>query len=180
MTQTMTTRDTARANMGLKEVVEIALVVLALIVLTVVLKAVTEVIFDEEEDASQNNMEELGRQLEKMEAGATKTMPIYVKEDLFIVGFNLDDTNLDLSSCGIDIPLAKPPVACRNKACVCLCNKEGDHPGCVGEVCYAFDDKIKLQGGTECQYLFVNGNKDPQTVYLHRLEDEARVCQSEC
>jgi len=171
-------KSTAKASMGLKEIIQLMMVMIIIVVLTAVLTNVIDTMIGEESTASENNMLELGKQIEKMEADDTKNMPIFIEEKKFVIGFNMQVDKLDLSSCGISISVAKP-FKCQNNPCICLCETD-KKKGCKEEICYLLDDKLKLRGGTQCPYLFVNGNKDPQTVYLHKLQDEARVCSTKC
>ena len=163
------------------------MVTLALLVLFGLFKGLIDLIAGdtEEDEASMRNFQELARQVNEMETGKSKEMPIYVSKDKFIVGFERDKATASAVGCpDLDYKgkhtIYKPAV-CGSKPCLCLCDnkyscRENKEIDCITK----FDTNFDFRGGASCNAALVPGNTKPQTIFILKQKDYVKICSEEC
>jgi len=156
----------------LETIINLVLVTMALLVLFGIFKGLTS-LFTNKDEASINNLNELANLVENLEKGDTKEMPIYVKEEKFIVGFGSTIT-LVPAQCDLEKQVKKP-IDCGTRPCLCLC--EDDE--CDKKTCKTFDGNFEFKGDP-CQSAVIIGQKKPQTVFLRKRADEFLICTQKC
>jgi hypothetical protein len=117
----------ADLHISLSTLIDIVLVTIALLVLFGIYKAVISIFMDnpDKELASRNNFQRLATELNEMQVGQTREIPLYLLANRFIIAFQKDQTR-HVVQCGLSIDndapyINKPPLCIGN--CICLCKK---------------------------------------------------------
>ncbi len=121
---------------------------------------------------------------------------IYLDKGFMVVGFNKDEQSLSgkCEKVGIGDVNINKPLACKTDACLCMCiwEQHGDSLECSlsHEIsCKTFDydvmfDNGKFEDESVCDFPVIVGEKDPQLVFLSKLEGEDetvfRICPEKC
>jgi len=175
-------------NKILGTIIDLILVFGALIVLFTIYSALMGVFGSsvEKDQASIHNMEELKRQVTRMEESDKYQMPIYIKNDFFLVAFSHakfmpDPAFADSGSCkttfGLNKINIKKPEECNNFACICICKRKD--PCQSGSKCVRLSEQYKFESDV-CGTAMVNGKSEPQSIIIKRSKDTVKICLEDC
>jgi hypothetical protein len=111
----------AGLNISLSTVIDLVLVTLALLVLYTIYVMLVRVMNGnpENDTATKNNFQELASQMNSMQDGQTKEVPVFIDQKWFVVGFKKEDGLIN-PQCGQKDKIMKRPSGCIGP-CVCLC-----------------------------------------------------------